>query len=85
MGGYLGLRHNEINDLLGELLDETCSNVCVEPALQQLDGEQLELSANTFDGARVDIRAGGFWGESRHESAFFTLKCFILMHVPTTI
>ena len=85
MGGYLGLQHNEIRDLLGELLDETCSNVCVEPALQQLDGEQLERSANTSDGARIDIRAGGFWGESRHESAFLTLGCFILMRVPTAI
>ena len=31
-GGYLGLRHNEGRDLLGEVLDEICVNVSLEPA-----------------------------------------------------
>ena len=46
-GGYLGIRHNEVRDLLGHLLEETCSNVSLEPALQHLDGEDLPSSANT--------------------------------------
>ena len=38
-GGYLGLRHNEVGDLLGEVLDEISVNVSLEPALKPLDGE----------------------------------------------
>ena len=37
-GGYLGLRHNEVRDLLGEVLEDTCVNVCLEPALKPLEG-----------------------------------------------
>ena len=57
-GGYLGIRHNEVRDLLGQLLDETCPNVSLEPTLQPLSGEQLPSSSNTTEGARVDIQAG---------------------------
>ena len=75
-GGYLGLRHNEVRDLLGEVLDEICVNVSLEPALKPLDGEQLAPTANSSESARVDIKAGGFWGESRHECAFFDVRVF---------
>lgn len=75
-GGYLGLRHNEIRDLLGELLHDTCSNVCVEPALECLSGEQLRQSANTAAEARVDIKAGGFWSGNRHQCAYFDVRVF---------
>ena len=84
-GGYLGLRHNEVRDLLGEVLDEICVNVSLEPALKPLDGEQLAPTANSGESARVDIKAGGFWGESRHECAFLTLGCFTPMRVHTAI
>ena len=73
-GGYLGLSHNEVRDLLGEVLDEICVNVSLEPALKPLDGEQLAPTANSSESARVDIKAGGFWGESRHECAFFDVR-----------
>ena len=59
--GYLGIRHNEVRDLLGELLDETCTNVCLEPVLKPIDGEQLRRSTNTADDARLsrlDINFG---------------------------
>ena len=75
-GGYLGLRHNEVRDLLGELLDETCSNVCLEPVLKPIDGEQLRRSTNTADDARLDIKAGGFWSANRHECAYFDDRVF---------
>ena len=75
-GGYLGLRHNEVRDLLGELLDETCSNVCLEPVLKPIDGEQLRRSTNTADDARLDIKAGGFWSANRHECAYFDVRVF---------
>ena len=35
-GGHLCLRHNEVRDLLGELLDETCSNVCHSDSLPDI-------------------------------------------------
>lgn len=74
-GGYLGLRHNEVRDLLGNLLDETCHNVSLEPELGPLDGEALPRATNTTD-ARLDIRANGFWGGSRHNCAFFDVRVF---------
>ena len=41
-----------------------------------LSGERLRhKTANTEDGARLDIRAQGFWGE-RHQSAFFDVRVF---------
>ena len=82
-GGYLGLRHNEVRDLLGEVLEDTCLNVCLEPALKPLEGEKLSPSANSTENARVDIQAGGFWGASRHERAYFDVRVFYPMHVPT--
>ena len=65
-----------MRDLLGEVLDEICVNVSLEPALKPLDGEQLAPTANSSESARVDIKAGGFWGESRHECAFFDVRVF---------
>ena len=43
-GGYLGIRLNEVGNLLGQLLDETCLNVSLERTLQPLTGEQLPSS-----------------------------------------
>ena len=65
-----------MRDLLGEVLDEICVNVSLEPALKPLDGEQLAPTANSSESARVDIKAGGFWGESRHECALFDVRVF---------
>ena len=45
-GGYLGMWHNEVRELMGHLLDESCPNVSLEPALQPLTGEILLPSAN---------------------------------------
>ena len=75
-GGYLGLRHNEVRDLLGEVLEDTCVNVCLEPALKPPEGEKLSPSANSTENARVDIQAGGFWGASRQERAYFDVRVF---------
>ena len=61
MGGFPTIRHNEIRDITGSLLTEVCHNVAIEPPLQPLSGETLEArSANTDDGARLDIRARVF-------------------------
>ena len=75
-GGFPSLRHNDIRDTTACLLSEVCHNVALEPSLMPLSGERLRhKTANTEDGARLDIRAQGFWGE-RHQSAFFDVRVF---------
>ena len=74
-GRYLGLRQNKVRDLLGEVLDEICVNASRDPALKPLDGEQLAPTANSSESARVDIKAGGFWGRAGMNAYFLTLGC----------
>ena len=67
-------RHNEIQDFTANVLTEVCHDVCVEPTLQELNVESLpHATANSDDGARLDIRAHGFWGVS-----FFLPECTIV-------
>ena len=69
-------RHNEIRDLTAQLLSEACPNVSIEPDLQPLTGETLTyLTSNAEDGACLDVRAEGFWGD-RQQSAFFDVRVF---------
>ena len=75
MGGFPTIRHNEIRDITASLLTEVCSNVATEPHLQPLSGETFRLaSSNTDDGARLDVRARGFW--SVRQDAFFDVRVF---------
>ena len=75
-GGFPTLRHNEIRDTTASLLTEVCSNVAVEPALQELNGESFSCkSANRDIGARVDIAVDGFWGPGR-ERTFIDVRVF---------
>ena len=75
-GGFPSIRHNQLRDLTAEALTEVCSDVCVEPHLQPLSGESLRYSsAIKEDGARLDIRANGFWG-NRYQQAFFDIRVF---------
>ena len=75
-GGSLSIRHNEVRDVIGDLLDETCVNVRREPVLLSLEGEQLDRSANTAPDARLDICANGFWSDDRHRKAIFDVRIF---------
>ena len=76
MGGYPSIRHNEIRDLTADLMSVVCHGVSTEPHLQPVDGEILRgASANTSDGARLDIAANGLWG-GRFERAFFDVRVF---------
>ena len=59
------LRHNEVRDLTATLLMEVCSNVEVEPPLQELSGEVLARSANLDRGAHSDVAVDGFWEPGR--------------------
>ena len=75
-GGFPSIRHNEVRDLTANLLTEVCSDVCLEPDLQPIEGEVLSgSSSNTQDGARLDIAANGFWG-GRYERTFFDVQVF---------
>ena len=70
-GGFPSIRHNEIRDITASLLTEVCNNVSIEPELQPLSSETFNLaSANTDDGARLDIGADGFWGSSSQRTLF---------------
>ena len=74
-GGFPTLRHNDIRDLTADLMAEITSNVCTEPELQPLSGENLQgRSANVQEGACVDIRAEDFW--ERFQDAFFDIRVF---------
>ena len=71
-GGFVTLRHNELRDNIGEMLEEVTSDVKVEPALQPLSGE--EIKGNQSDEARSDISARGFWIRGQRE--FFDIRVF---------
>ncbi len=61
-GGFPSLHHNKIRDVTADLLNEICHNVSTELELQPLSGESLILrTANSQDGARLDVKAQGFW------------------------
>ena len=74
-GGFLIHRHNEIRDLTSDLLEEVCHDVCVEPPLVELTGEEMDhRTANTSPEARLDISARGVW--ARNQRAFFDVRVF---------
>ena len=73
MGGYPMARHDEVRDLLAGVLRDVVPDVETEPSLIPLDGEDLAgRTANRSDGARLDIRARGFW--TRQQDAFFDVR-----------
>ena len=71
-GGYIRQRHNEIRDLEAEILQVVCTNVEMEPVLQDVTGEVMPRGTNKAPDARLDIRAPGFW--AREQSAFFDVR-----------
>ena len=75
-GGFPTIRHNELRDICSDLLSEVCSSVSKEPVLLPLTGEHFASNSTTIDqGARLDIKADGFWG-GRFERTFFDVKVF---------
>ena len=68
-GGLIIQRHNEIRDLEAELLDMVCYDVAIEPTLQPLAGEELNIGANKAPDACLDVHCRGFW--ERQQAAFF--------------
>ena len=75
-GGYTHLRHNEIRDVIANLIDDVCHGVKIEPKLQSLDGEIFPSnSTTTDDDARLDVKANGLW-VSRFNRTFSDVKIF---------
>ena len=71
--GFVARRHDGVRNLLTSLLSKKCKNVQVEPHLQPLDNEVMNLkSTTTSSDARLDVKAGGFW--SRGVTAFFDVR-----------
>ena len=71
-GGYVILRYTTVRDTIKDLLNEICKDVCVEPPLLPITGEDLPNGANKQDGARADVSALGFWLPLSR--AFFDVK-----------
>lgn len=72
--GWHSIRHDDQRDILTSLLNEVCREVSKEPRLLPLNEEQLLLSANKADNARLDICARGFW--IKPQDAFFDVRVF---------
>ena len=69
-GGYPTARHNEVRDLLANVMMDILRDFEIEPKLLLYQGEDLEgKTANRANEARLDIRAKGFW--TRQQEAFF--------------
>ena len=72
-GGYPSARHNDVRDLIADVLKEVSTDVETEPTLLPFDGENLPgRSSNRSNEARLDIRARGFW--TRQQDAFFDIR-----------
>ena len=52
-GGYIIQRHNEIRDLEVEILQAVCTDVEMEPVLQEITGEVLPRGTNKAPDARL--------------------------------
>ena len=71
-GGFVIQRHNESRDIEAGLLSTVCSDVEVEPVLQDITEEQQSRGFNRTQDARLDIQACGFWDPQ--SSAFFDVR-----------
>ena len=49
-----------------------CTNVEIEPVLQEITGEELNARANKALDTRLDVHARGFW--DRQQSALFDVR-----------
>ena len=67
-------RHDNIRDLLAEMIDDVANNVLIETPLQTLTGEVLEPGAKRDYEARLNVAARDFW--QRRKMAFFDARIF---------
>ena len=65
-GGYVIMRHNEIQDVTATLLCEVTLYVEVEPTLQPVTGERMNRqSAKVDDNYQLHMKCRGFWSSSQ--------------------
>lgn len=72
-GGFIYKRHDDVRDLLANLLKDVCHDVQVEP-IQTLTGEVLNGGANSSDEARLDVSVRDFL--QRGQLAFYDVRVF---------
>ena len=53
-GGFIIQRHKELRDLEAEMLKMVCSDVQIEPVLQEINGEVLTPGTNRAADAQLD-------------------------------
>ena len=69
-GGFISIQHNQIRNKIASLSSEICKDVTVEPILQQLTAEKLNMkSTNITDVACLDMCVQGFWNAK--QKAYF--------------
>ena len=54
------LRHNELRNNIGEMLQEVTNDIRIEPTLQLLTGEEQSIDGNVSVEERADFSARGF-------------------------
>ena len=61
-GGFLNIRHNDLQDLTANMMSEVCKDTKIKSKLTPLSGEELQCRAsNSSNEARVGIRTRDFW------------------------
>ena len=73
LGDFITQRHNELRDLRAEFLSLVCSDVEIEPVLQDISGEHLNRGSSKAQDTSLDIHVRCFYWES-HRSAFFDVR-----------
>ena len=82
-GAFPTIRHDQIHDLIAQLLTEVCPSVEVELPLQPLSGESFHhRSANVEDNTRLDVKALGLWVSNR-QSVYLDVRCSTHTLTPT--
>ena len=54
-GAFPTIRHNEICDLTAKLMTEVCPDVCAEPQLKPLTGENLSYATANKEKILLDL------------------------------
>ena len=60
-GGFITLRHSDVQDITSEVLDEVCIDVRKEPIIQEVNNEDPPLEANKSKEARFHVSILNFW------------------------
>ena len=73
-GGFIHQRHDQMRDMIAQLMSDIYKDVQIEPHLTPLTGEHLLKRSIENDEARLDISARSFW--IRGQKAYFDVRVF---------